>query len=184
MELVSITLYSLSVCVFTRYESLSGGGGRLARRRLSLVTDSLSSSITSRRSSDAGQLSCLSVSRCSTSSPVSTRMGDRGRGYTVPGLLGSLVVRRLNSRLDSREFDFWPPRLVPYFLDYKPGLNYKPGLEVGVVVMAALCNGGAIIFLPCSFFLSSSSFFSSPNLIGHRLDVYHTSTHGVALVRI
>jgi len=29
-----------------------------------------------------------------------------------------------------------------------------------------------------SFFLS---FFSSPNLSGRRLDVYHTSTHGVAL---
>jgi len=27
-----------------------------------------------------------------------------------------------------------------------------------------------------SFFLLSSSFFSSPNLIGRRLDVYHTST--------
>ena len=26
--------------------------------------------------------------------------------------------------------------------------------------------------------------FSSPNLSGRRLDVYHTSTHGVALVRI
>jgi len=46
---------------------------------------------------------------------------------------------------------------------------------------------GAIIFLPCSFFLSFiflSFFFSSPNLSGHRLDVYRTSTHGVALVRI
>jgi len=30
--------------------------------------------------------------------------------------------------------------------------------------------------LPCSFF------FSSPNLSRRRLDVYHTSTHGVALV--
>jgi len=29
-----------------------------------------------------------------------------------------------------------------------------------------------------------SIFFSSPNLSGRRLDVYHTSTHGVALVRI
>ena len=39
----------------------------------------------------------------------------------------------------------------------------------------------AIIFLPCSFFLSSIFFFfPSPNLSGHRLDVYHTSTHGVA----
>jgi len=28
------------------------------------------------------------------------------------------------------------------------------------------------------------SFFSSPNLSGRRLDVYHTSTHGVALVQI
>ena len=33
-------------------------------------------------------------------------------------------------------------------------------------------------------FLSSSSFFSSPNLSGRRLDVYHTLAHGVALVRI
>ena len=32
------------------------------------------------------------------------------------------------------------------------------------------------------FFLSS--FFPSPNLSGRRLDVYHTSTHGVALVQI
>ena len=33
-----------------------------------------------------------------------------------------------------------------------------------------------------SFFLSS--FFSSPNLSGRRLDVYHTLAHDVALVRI
>ena len=53
-------------------------------------------------------------------------------------------------------------------------------------VMAALCNRGAIIFLPCSFFPSFFllSFFSSPNLSGRRSDVCHTSTHGVALVRI
>ena len=42
--------------------------------------------------------------------------------------------------------------------------------------------GQSIMFLPCGFFLSS--FFSSPNLSSRRLDVYHTSTHGVALVRI
>jgi len=42
--------------------------------------------------------------------------------------------------------------------------------------------GQAIIFVPCvSIF---PSFFSSPNLSGWRLDVYHTSTHSVALVRI
>jgi len=52
--------------------------------------------------------------------------------------------------------------------------------------MVALCNRAdhyisALWFL--SFFLLLS-FFSSPNLSGRRLDVYHTSTHGVALVRI
>jgi len=42
--------------------------------------------------------------------------------------------------------------------------------------------GQAIIFLPCGFFFYLS--FSSPNLSRHRLDVCHTSTHGVAVVRI
>ena len=43
-----------------------------------------------------------------------------------------------------------------------------------------------IIFFSCGFCLLSSSFslFSSPNLSGRGLYVYHTSTHGVALVRI
>ena len=35
-----------------------------------------------------------------------------------------------------------------------------------------------------SFYLSSIYIFSSPNLSGRRSDVYHTSTHGVAVVRI
>jgi len=51
--------------------------------------------------------------------------------------------------------------------------------------MVALCNSAGHIGLyfhsvVCSFFF----FFSSPNLSRRRLDVYHTSTHGVALVRI
>ena len=44
-----------------------------------------------------------------------------------------------------------------------------------------------IIFCSCGVYLSSSFFFllfSSPILSGRRLDVYHTSTHDVALVRI
>jgi len=49
--------------------------------------------------------------------------------------------------------------------------------------------GQTIIFLPCDFFLLLlllllSFFLSSPNLSRRRLDVCHTSTHGVALVRI
>ena len=45
--------------------------------------------------------------------------------------------------------------------------------------MAALCNRAGHIHFHA---VVSSSFFSSPNLCGRRLDVYHTSTHGVALV--
>jgi len=44
--------------------------------------------------------------------------------------------------------------------------------------------GHAIIFLPCDFYISSFSCFASPNLSGRRLDVYHTSALGVALVQI
>jgi len=47
--------------------------------------------------------------------------------------------------------------------------------------------GQTIIFSSCGFFFffpSSSFFISSPNLSRHKLDVCHTSTHGVALVRI
>jgi len=45
--------------------------------------------------------------------------------------------------------------------------------------------GQAIVLSSCGSSSSSSSFFfffSSPNLSGRRLDVYHTSTHGVSLV--
>jgi len=55
-----------------------------------------------------------------------------------------------------------------------------------ILVMAALRSRcGHYIFV--LFLLLSSVFFlvlSSPNLSGRILDVYHTSTHGVALVRI
>ena len=54
------------------------------------------------------------------------------------------------------------------------------------MILAALCNSaGHYIF--ALWFLSSSSFFLlfySPNLSGRIVDVYHTCTHGVALVRI
>jgi len=44
-----------------------------------------------------------------------------------------------------------------------------------------------IMFLSCGFFyllLCSFYLFSWPNLSGRKLDVYHTSTHGAALVQI
>ena len=52
-----------------------------------------------------------------------------------------------------------------------------------ILVMAALWNWAGHYILPYDFYLLSS-FFPSPNLSGRRLDAYHTSTHGVALVRI
>jgi len=75
------------------------------------------------------------------------------------------------------------------------------------LIMVALCNRAdryifALWFLSFFFFFSlvsdiaifvlkrdvklqlTNSFFPLPNLSGRRLDVCHTSTHGVALVRI
>jgi len=56
------------------------------------------------------------------------------------------------------------------------------GLELSTLLWSPYVIGQTIIFSSC-FFLSSS-FFSSPNLSGRRLDVYHTLAHGVALVQI
>ena len=49
--------------------------------------------------------------------------------------------------------------------------------------MVALCNRETI-YIFMLWFVLLSSFFSSPNLSRRRFDVCHTSTHGVALVRI
>ena len=51
-------------------------------------------------------------------------------------------------------------------------------------VMVALCNRADHYIFILFLVLVLSSFFSSPNLSGRRLDVYHTLAHGVALVRI
>jgi len=55
--------------------------------------------------------------------------------------------------------------------------------DADITFMVALWNRADDyrIFLPCGFFYF---LFSSPYLSRRRLDVYHTSTHGVALVRI
>jgi len=66
-----------------------------------------------------------------------------------------------------------------------PGSPGQRAVEWLLLLWSPCVIRQTIIFLPCDFFLvSSSSFFFSPNLSGRRLDVYHTSTHGVALVRI
>jgi len=50
--------------------------------------------------------------------------------------------------------------------------------------MAALCNRAGHYIFALWFVSFFFFFFSSPNLSRRRLNVYHTSTHGVALVRI
>jgi len=53
---------------------------------------------------------------------------------------------------------------------------------IGLVMVALWNRADHYIF--ALWFLLSSSFLSSPNLSSRRLDVCHTSTHGVALVQI
>jgi len=50
--------------------------------------------------------------------------------------------------------------------------------------MVALCNRADHLYFHHVSFFFLLFFISSPNLSGRRLDVYHTSTHGVASVRI
>jgi len=93
-----------------------------------------------------------------------------------------------------RALVMWPPYVIGQAIIFLP---------CGFFLMIALCNradhyifilwlllmaalhsicGHYIFALWClSFYLS---IFSSPNLSGRRFDVYHTSTYGVALVRI
>ena len=53
--------------------------------------------------------------------------------------------------------------------------------DADIILVVALWNGAYHYIFALWF--HSFFFFSSPNLSCHRLDVYHTSTHGVALVR-
>ena len=52
------------------------------------------------------------------------------------------------------------------------------------LVVATLWNSAGHYISILSLLFFYLSFFSSPHLSGRRLDVYHTSTHGAALVRI
>jgi len=73
---------------------------------------------------------------------------------------------------------FWACSILAVYQLYK--FLFLTGYYYGIPGLYTFAMG----FLSFLFLSSSSSSFSSPNLSGHRLDVYHTSTHGVALVRI
>jgi len=79
----------------------------------------------------------------------------------------------------------WPIETYsPNFVNFGPGVpQYHAATCISASLMHwfmdAVCNrAGHNIFSSCGFFF----LFSPPNLSGRRLDVYHTSTHGVALV--
>ena len=61
------------------------------------------------------------------------------------------------------------------------GLNNSNDTASGHFLWPPCVADADIIFCSCGYFLPV---FSSPNLSGRTLDVCHTSTHGVALVRI
>jgi len=72
-----------------------------------------------------------------------------------------------------------------YYYSYYTTFNFLTLVShISVVIMAALCNRADHHIFARGFYLSFFFFFSSPNLSGRRLDVHHTSTHGVAAVRI
>jgi len=62
--------------------------------------------------------------------------------------------------------------------------SVRASVQVLLIMVALWNRADHYIFILSFVLLSSSIFFSSPNLIRRRLDVFHTSTHGVALVRI
>ena len=76
-------------------------------------------------------------------------------------------------------------RIVPLCFHAR-GCRKRPNVGVVccayfVLLWSPYVIGQTVIFLPCGF-ICLLLFFSSPNLSGRRLDVYHTSSHGVALV--
>jgi len=72
------------------------------------------------------------------------------------------------------------PRVPQYYV----ATCISPSLMQKFVIMVALCNRADHYIFALWFLSSIYLLFSLPNLSGCRLDVYHTSTHGVALVRI
>jgi len=78
-----------------------------------------------------------------------------------------------------------PSHVGPCVLLRATRTSYVEFIRYNYVVMAALCNRCGHYILPCDFYLLPFFLlFSSHNLSDRRLDVCHTSTHGVALVRI
>ena len=103
---------------------------------------------------------CLSYTSRDSHSIICMKGGQRYCHYPFRTLLRKMCLQKIDNTLKHLNFNYlWPPYVIGGALYFCPVIS---------------------IYLLSFFFL----FFSSPNLSGHRLDLYHTSTHGVALVRI
>ena len=85
-----------------------------------------------------------------------------------------LSLPRGRSVISHLKFGTTYPSILGFALPYRPSNVISKR-----TYLWPLCVADADIIFLSRFYL-----FSSPNLSGRRLDVYHTSTHGVALVRI
>jgi len=112
--------------------------------------------------------------------------------YTFPGALAtltefcpvqnSLYVQVLRSLILQALLHGTPAAGVSYGVVQGMELpNFHRGRHLYSAGRPSRWASAHILVLSCFFFFF---FFSSPNLSGRRLDVYHVSTHGVALVQI
>ena len=99
--------------------------------------------------------------RCNRPEGRINRDSTRGITLKVKGISNFIVISRIHM--------ISPGPVVGINLGVPRAGNASP------LIMVALCPVISI------FYLLSIFFFSSPNLSGRRLDVYYTSTHGVAL---
>jgi len=97
-----------------------------------------------------------------------------------------LIGKRFNKKCVSLQVD---NKYIVYVKDLKylgvhvsAGLFLKFSVEHLYIFMVALCNRADHYFILFLLLSSFFFFFSSPNLSSRRLDVYHTSAHGVVLV--
>ena len=89
------------------------------------------------------------------------------------------VVRTVHGNSDNSRLSIKP--IVVCMVHYAGGkisAGVLPKSAKDVLLWLPCVIGQAIIF--CPVVSSSIFFFSSPNLSSRRLDVYHTSRHGVA----
>jgi len=119
--------------------------------------------------------------------PISTSEREWNSSSTTVKSIHQSIISR--SRMTIQFLHFKHLRFVIKYRQQK--LNARWGLVCIILTTHSQCFlwspyviGQTIIFSSCSFFLLLLLFFSSPNLSGRRSDVCHTSTHGVALVRI